>query len=782
MFDAEQYIAEYQSFSHGTARLRAMKKAIQAADEAKSTEWSFLFRHRYINESVFESDDVDAMVIFPEMLALYDSSEELQADDENTRHLMWSFKYILENATGFTHIPLTQIESLYAEFKKRLTQYGYSLRTYYYMRENFSLSTDIPLPPEEVGQYQQLPPDDLKDCAACEASHAVRWALRDGDRAEAERLSRPIFSGEIHCTEVPESTYNSWIAYDLKNGDYAHARMLARRLYPLIRRRMDLLAENGTLLSLYAMIDRRIGLTIFRNELQNYLSCRNHRTKLDFAVGAYHLFREMRPDELSVILPADFPLFQPEHHYQTAALRDYFYNEAKPLAEAFDARNGNTARCDALEAVYPAYDEEAVDLLHCTVEPNPSALAAVCQTLPDALTVETVKERLAQTGRFSAELSHADAEQGLLAFQITDKNGDAEDVWQVFLAVQPVPPLDDFRPAAPVPSSLRGELAKAEAAVVCVMPFDDVRPDRALHVQLTLLHTLFPGALAYLDLSRLKVLPAGWVRLAAESAVAPQVDYLYTLRLSGDETHDQIWITTQGLSCCGLRELEIWDATKENYRQYADFLCFAAERILLRGTMDDAGMPFTVLRRADGEPVVCTWLPAAEAAADYPDSDPGADVIRRDMLGDSYDERADAAVLYFHGGTAADGTEKHSRLRFSAEDFESLRYGTFIATGRKTAALAKERFGLFCEALAATEDPAYVCIQLPGDDEEEVWLAVDSVDGAQITGTFAEECSIGEEGKPYTASPDMLTDFTLRLQGIGIRPDTAFLIPELLDE
>ena len=58
----------------------------------------------------------------------------------------------------------------------------------------------------------------------------------------------------------------------------------------------------------------------------------------------------------------------------------------------------------------------------------------------DALTVETVKARLAETGRFSAELSHADSEKGLLAFQITDSSSDPEDVWQVFLSVQAVYP------------------------------------------------------------------------------------------------------------------------------------------------------------------------------------------------------------------------------------------------------------------------------------------------------------------------------------------------------
>ena len=74
MFDAEQYLKEYRQLEHGAPRLRALKKAIQAADEAGNAEWGFRFRDRCMHDSIFDSDIVDAMVTFPEMIRLYDSS------------------------------------------------------------------------------------------------------------------------------------------------------------------------------------------------------------------------------------------------------------------------------------------------------------------------------------------------------------------------------------------------------------------------------------------------------------------------------------------------------------------------------------------------------------------------------------------------------------------------------------------------------------------------------------------------------------------------------------
>ena len=781
MFDADSYIEKYQQTEHGAARLRAMKQAIQAADEAKNDEWSFLFRERYLTESVFQSDAVDAMVIFPQMLALYDGSEALQADDDNRYRLMWAFKMILENANEFTHIPLDQINGFFDEFKRRSEMYGYSLRTYYYLLEDQAEGTGNLLPESEIGKYSDLPQDDLKDCTACEAAHAVRWALLTEQEEQAEKLSQPIFSGEVHCAEVPENTYDAWIRYDTAQGNYHRAKRYAKLLYPMIRRRMDLLNQIGTLLRLYAVTDRHTGSQIFRRELRSYLDCRNHSMKLAFAAGAYKLFAAMKMETVALVLPPDFPLYDKSHNYQTAALRDYFHDEAKKLAEAFDKRNGNTAQTDLLEREDPPFDAEAEELIQGEVDQEPSAIGAVCTKLPDSLTAASVAAAIeaAENGRFSVLGTQEHETHGALAFQVADNASDGE-AYQVVVLVQPVPPLDDMRPASPVPNSLREEAAKAEGAVVLLTTFDDKPADEALHVQLKLLFAICPDALTYLDYSRRKVLPANWVRLTAESKVPPLVDYLYTLHLSGDEEHDSIWMTTQGLRCLGLRELEIWDANKDNYKRYADFLCFAAERILIRQSLCDARTAFNVVRRADGEPVDCVWLPASQAFADYPDGNEAGLAVRRDALDSSTDYDINA-VLYLADGAEADGTAKRKRLDTLTEaDFDSFRYGTFLATSSKTADLAKERYEILQDLVQRSEEPVYACAEIETDsDTEEIWMEVKEAGAEQISGVLTDDCTAGKAGESYQAAVSTLVNFTGRLQGVPIYPNTAYLALEL---
>ena len=780
MFDAEKYIAEYQELDHGPSRLRAIKKAIHAADEAHNDEWSFQFRKKALRESTFECDDVDGMILFPEMVAIYDRNEELQADDEFFYGLMWSYKYIIENAEDFYHVPLDQIEAFLEDFRKRLAQAGRSLRTYYYMRENVSERTGNLLPAEEYGKYRDYPADDLKDCTACEASHDVRMALRLGQPERAREIGKPIFSGEMHCSEVPETTYAAWIEYDIRQGNFGEARKLAKRMYPMVRGRMEMLREIGTLLHIYGIIDRQIGTTLFRHELRNYLSSRNHWTRLHFAEGAYRLFSHMQTETLSMVLPQEFPLWNEEHHYDTAKLRDYFYEEAKTLAEKLDARNGNTVLTDALHEADPEYDEEAADFVHGDAEQTPSVIGAVCSTLPDELTIDSVTKTLDKDSRFSVVFSATDPERGMLAFQIAE--GGTEDIYQLMLVCQPVPPVEDFRPASPIPDNLAETITNAEGVVLCIMPFAEKQSDLALHFQLRLMNALFPGAVAYLDFSRRKLLPAGWVVLAAHSDVPPLVDYLYNLQLHGGPDSDYLWIRTDGLRCCGIREIEILDATKQNYARYCDMLCFAVERILLRGELSDAKEPFSVVQKNDNSSVVCTWVPASEAKADYPADNAGGMALRMQMLGDDAAELDDDAVLYLYDGEAQDGTPRRKRLNaISEEEFSTFCYGSYVVTSRKIAALARERYGIFAGLLEKAPENSYVCVTVEADGEEdEVWMKVSRAEKDRILGTLAEDCIAGKEGDICQATPDQLTDFSVRLdENLVIHPNTAYIALEI---
>ena len=270
--------------------------------------------------------------------------------------------------------------------------------------------------------------------------------------------------------------------------------------------------------------------------------------------------------------------------------------------------------------------------------------------------------------------------------------------------------------------------------------------------------------------------------MAAHSDVPPLVDYLYNLQLHGGPDSDFLWIRTEGLRCCGIRDIEILDATKQNYPRYCDMLCFAVERILLRGELSDAKEPFSVVRKMDGSSVVCTWVPFSEAKDDYPADNAGGVTLRMQMLGDEAADLDDLAVLYLYDGEAQDGSPRRKRLNAITEKvFDSFCYGSYISTTRKIAALAKERYGIFAGLLEKAPENAYVCVSVETDDDEDsVWIKVTEAAEHQITGLLAEDCIAGKAGDVYQAAPEQLMDFSVRLdENLVIHPNTAYIALEI---
>ena len=322
---------------------------------------------------------------------------------------------------------------------------------------------------------------------------------------------------------------------------------------------------------------------------------------------------------------------------------------------------------------------------------------------------------------------------------------------------------------------------QAEGCVFVVVPFEEKRPDEALHFQIKFTNLLCPDAVAVLDISRSKLLPAGWFTLAAHSDVPPLVDYLYTLHLHGNDKHDHLYIRTAGLRCLGLRELEILDATKENYPRYADLMCFTAEKLLLRGELENAMTPFTTVRRANGSPVQLVWKSVADAEADYKGAKDSGWIVRNEFYGEDIAEAADNAVLFLYDGENPDGSVRSKHLgTLTNADFEQFRYGQYIVTGRKTAALAKENWPLFCSLRDKLPDNAYVLVKYePEDedaDEDEIWVQVTETDKTGFRGLLTDDCDAGKAGEPFSGKTDDLLDFSVRVnENIVVHPNTAYI-------
>lgn len=766
MFNPDQYMDEYLQLDEGAPRLRGIKKAIAAADAAKDAEWQFIFRDEYIHESVFHSDNVDAIIIFPEMLAIYDSHPEIQED--NRYDLMWDFKYVLEDSENYYHVPLEQMESIFKEFSERCRKYGYTQRAYKYLYEKFTMKTGRFLPLEQYGSFADEPKDALKDCEACEQSFRVKCALLQGDEKKAKELFAPLKSGIMHCAEVPEDTYAYRIRYFLQQGRYDEAAADARRLYPMIRRRMDLLDGVGILLALYSKVNISAGINIFRRELPNAMACRNHRMKMIFAEGAYRLFDAMGDDEIRLVLTKDFPLWNADNNYSTKKISEYFYGVARDLAEKFDKRNGNSFYCDRLETVYPDNDGGDGRFFSGYSGRIPALMAVPCGDIPEAPDWDDILEKLKAKG-LKINMSAENEEKGSFTVQLSEEDF----VCDVVFVYSQMPDPRDFKLMHKLTEADVDRLFASSGMLMTIM-YSDEQPDIAMLVQLKILEAVYPDAPAYFDFSRNKVLSGNWARLQTRSSVPPTVDYIYGLEVIGDDDNDYLWITTRGLNACGLRDIEIFDADKENFSAYCDLICFTAEKLILMGYLPPAQESFNAVRKADGSWLSLSWLPSSQVGEYYPEDERKGLAVRMSY---SEEELTENAALFIYGGEREDGSVKLAPLGTLTDgDFEDLRYGSYYATDRKIAAMAKDRLDLFAKAFEKHPESAYIRVCIDYDDEEYAWVKITEM-GDKISGQLDEECSAGKIGDEFTVVPDSITNFSIRLsENEVMNPDSAYLI------
>ncbi len=337
-----ELMREYQKAAHGEAKISAMKAAVRQADLEKDIRNQLQIRLDLVEESIFYGDTMDALVTFPQLLAM----EEENSDFVDTYDVLWAFKWILTGATDFPQISLKEIDSYLGEYKKRCKENGYSLRSYYHKKRSVYQDIDEEKAKEANWKMQMCRQDYLCDCKACELNAQVDYDLRTGQVDKAFEEVKPILNHLLACAEVPGQTYCTLMTYFCKQRHRKKSKKYFDLLYPIVfkRKAMGLTGETaGEMLYYCSLYDRAQGIEIFQKLIKEELDVRNPRYKMLFAKGAYQLFHALQEERefINISLP-QIPVEKTKDGYSVAELAEMYYHEYVEIAKRFDERNGNT--------------------------------------------------------------------------------------------------------------------------------------------------------------------------------------------------------------------------------------------------------------------------------------------------------------------------------------------------------------------------------------------------------------------------------------------------------
>ena len=339
MPDFAQMEAQFQTLGTGSARLAGIRSAIREADAWQALRWQFRFRYDYLKESVFSGDRYYAMIVFPELTALYDDHPKLQEDEQVSYYLLIAFKWIVEAAPEFPQISREEIEGYFRMFKQRLLEQGKSLSIYYMKRCLFYLHVDRDLAAANFYRFLDAPLDDISDGKALWYDQQAMFYLSVGQEEAAKKAAKPIFEGRMKSNALPQATYHDFIRYYLRHGRYEEALHDAAVIEGRVNGDPYYLDILGTLLSLAAVTDPAHGAALFNRNYPLYLASKNPFLTMCFAIGSAHLLDAL-PDPSLLRVPHSAPICKAVQDGDIRSCALSLRESASELAARFDARNG----------------------------------------------------------------------------------------------------------------------------------------------------------------------------------------------------------------------------------------------------------------------------------------------------------------------------------------------------------------------------------------------------------------------------------------------------------
>lgn len=301
------------------------------------------------------------------------------------------------------------------------------------------------------------------------------------------------------------------------------------------------------------------------------------------------------------------------------------------------------------------------------------------------------------------------------------------------------------------------------------------------HLQLKLIHTMLPDALAVIDDSSEKILSGRWVALAAESSVPPAPRYLYTAQaVAGEEKDACVWLHTHGLNRCGRPELEVLNSNKENYQEHYNVLETLANRMLEDEEIPAFGSPYFLAYVAEEIPLVVTLIDWEEAVELY----------EPDMLGGKKDREnghnRDTCVVFVY--PSQESAEKREFYPLDIYDKYMKGNPVFLISIEETArmrAQAVERISYLFDAASDKDNHLLVKLGLTVDEEyktmendkEHIWFELLEVSGNRFRAKLTQEpyyIKDMHQGFVGEYGPEDVTDWLIYTPGGRISPDDVY--------
>lgn len=323
-------------------------------------------------------------------------------------------------------------------------------------------------------------------------------------------------------------------------------------------------------------------------------------------------------------------------------------------------------------------------------------------------------------------------------------------------------------------------LRNTHRALTIFMDFKS-NPKISYHLQLKIAEAIIPDMLALLDESAERLIPYKWVEMTTNTKIVPSANDLFVVQAVLGK-NDEVWLHTHGLSRCGLTELEVFEAKKENYNSYyaliSTFASYLIDKIEENFNPRENSAYIGVL--SDETPVVVTALSWTEALNYYPKLKLGGLKDRKE----SHNTHSSVIFVY-----QSEKDEKENRVS-KVNIYDNLWQDNpiFFISNEETdrmRSLAIERFSYVKEQFKNKDNKIIIKVGMKTadlenpDSLEHIWFELLEIKGNKFRAKLTQEpynipdIKVGDE---MWFKISEITDWAIYMKDYAINPGTVYLI------
>ena len=321
-------------------RINFIKQAINIADAHNDMQWGYDLRYDLINEESNTANCIDSFPAFAWMLNAYDNDPEIFS----VELILGKYRWMINESFFNINVSMAQLQQMLVDFKMRLQDNGYSLRTYYLTKADLGFFLyDIKMIEENLGLSCDEEVNHDFDDWISEMYADLEFSLRKNNFEAAAQIERKLSLHNMTYSYYPLIIYSSFVRhytrtkkYDLANNYFTKAEESLANM----GNDQSILTPVSKLIQFLSVYNKPRAWKFFEQYVNLTLNC-DDCTKVFFVMDVINLLK----DKGTKILHVDpqLPWYRSDNTYNVADLYQYYYNMGSHLIKRFDERNGSNS-------------------------------------------------------------------------------------------------------------------------------------------------------------------------------------------------------------------------------------------------------------------------------------------------------------------------------------------------------------------------------------------------------------------------------------------------------